>query len=85
MSDKLELVTQLERVPHYNTTADREIRRAIDSLEHGDPQDINDTLWDTILGCDTESARAIQRNIQDINELAHKVTEQATLDHFQAG
>ena len=85
MSDKLELITILETLATGDRREREERDRAIDSLNHGDPQDIHDTLWDTVLGCDTPSARLVERHGRsgDVLDLANKVSKQAELDVFQ--
>ncbi len=85
MSDKQELVTLLETLSTGDRTERQEIDTAIDSLTHGDAQNVVDTLWDTILGCDTPSSRLIERRgcLGKITDLGIQVSEQAELEVFQ--
>ena len=59
MSDTLELITLLETVRTQNSTARQEIDRCLDTLEQGTAQEVSHTLWDTVLGCNTDSAIAV--------------------------
>ena len=79
MSDKIELITLLASLATGDRKERQEIDNAIRSLNHGDPQDIHDTLWDTVLGCDTPSSRLVERGGRsgDVINLAMSVQAQA--------
>ena len=79
MSNKLELISALESICTGDRREREEIDIALDCLEQGGGDEIHETLWDTVLGCDTHSSRCIERKGQSgyIIDLAMKVADEA--------
>jgi len=79
MSNKQELISALESICTGDRVERQEIDIALDCLVQGSGDEIHETLYETVLGCDTASSRCIERKGQSsyIIDLALDVAYEA--------